>query len=174
DRLVAELLADLNHPVATLPQMQKFSVPAMAAQFALLSLVRGDPGSARSELYPVLDVHRESIFGIGLPALLVGALLEREDGEVARAESDVMNALAKIAWGKSWLFAPDSLAVAGALRADVGADLEAIRLLAAAGAARERTGIVRQYEIAWDEDAKIAALRERVGSEAFDEAWAAG
>jgi predicted ATPase/class 3 adenylate cyclase/DNA-binding CsgD family transcriptional regulator len=118
----------------------------------------------------------------GLPAFVVfssfvspiHALVVRALGEIAEAESHAHSALEDTAEKRIWVFAPDALDVAAALRGDVGADVDAVRLFAAADAARTRMGTVRAPNPIFDAGAEIATVRERLGEESFSEAWTEG
>jgi DNA-binding CsgD family transcriptional regulator len=66
------------------------------------------------------------------------------------------------------------LGLLAALRADVGADPDAVRLFAAAEAHTGDADRLAMSAPLLDVDAELSALRERLGDEAFDEAWSEG
>jgi DNA-binding CsgD family transcriptional regulator len=94
-------------------------------------------------------------------------------GEIAQAERWAHAWLDVIARGV-WAFAPDALEVTAALRTELGAEEDAARLLGAAHAGRVTMGIRRNPDPIFDPEAVIASVRERLGTDAFDSAWAEG
>jgi DNA-binding CsgD family transcriptional regulator len=72
------------------------------------------------------------------------------------------------------LFIPDILECLAALAGDAGSHREAARLFGAAAAIRQRMGLVR-YKV-WDAgyDASVTGLRDALGENDFDAAWAEG
>jgi DNA-binding CsgD family transcriptional regulator len=68
-------------------------------------------------------------------------------------------------------FALDSLAI---VTGETGNHLAAARLLGAAEAARQRMGMVRLKVLEADDEARIAAVRDALGENDFDAAWAEG
>jgi predicted ATPase/class 3 adenylate cyclase/DNA-binding CsgD family transcriptional regulator len=114
------------------------------------------------------------LVGVGISALTVAAVVERAGGEIVKAESHIEAALQTLGDTGNLAAAIGALAIAGVLRADVGADADAARLLGAASAARERTGVARQLVRVLDLDAETDVVRSRLGEDAFEAAWAAG
>ena len=109
-----------------------------------------------------------------LSTFALSALLDRPAGEVSSAEATLSEGLGYIAVQRAMLYAPDALDVAGALRADVGADTDAVRFFAAAARGREQMGIVSRLAFAWDVSSEIDAVRERMDEDVFAEAWSTG
>ncbi|HEY7272779.1 MAG TPA: helix-turn-helix transcriptional regulator, partial [Actinoplanes sp.] len=68
----------------------------------------------------------------------------------------------------------DSLEILAALEADAGGHAEAVRLLAAADAARDQAGYPRPPVDRADHDALVVAARAALGAEPFQAAWAEG
>ncbi len=118
---------------------------------------------------------RASAFAHSLHACLaIHAVIARAAGRAAEAEATVQEWLSTIASTAYVVVAADALDLAAALRADVGNDVDAARLFAAADAHRRWMGATRPEQPFFDADAVIASLRERLGPEGFDEAWTAG
>ncbi|MGB6206958.1 LuxR C-terminal-related transcriptional regulator [Mycobacterium sp.] len=95
-------------------------------------------------------------------------------GELNQAERDAHDALARAAEVETYLFIPDILECLGTLAGQAGGHREATRLFGAAAALRERMGAVR-FKV-WDAgyEAAATALRDALGEEDFDAAWAEG
>ncbi|MDT5048666.1 MAG: hypothetical protein QOG75_4559 [Mycobacterium sp.] len=91
-----------------------------------------------------------------------------------QAERDAHDALARAAEFEAYLFMPDTLECLAALAIGAGSHREAARLFAAAESIRQRMGAVR-FKI-WDAgyQAAVAALRDAMGEQDFDSAWAEG
>jgi DNA-binding CsgD family transcriptional regulator len=111
-------------------------------------------------------------------ALLARALSTRArvaiaQGEPEQAERDAHDALASIRGGFS-LIVSDTLECLGALAGDAGSHREAARLFGAADSVRQRMGAVR-FKV-WDADyeASLAVVRDALGQQDFDSAWAEG
>ena len=112
-------------------------------------------------------------------AYLVSALTTRArvaiaQGEPEQAERDAHDALALAADIEAYLGISDTLECLAALAGDAGSHREAARLFGAAHGIRERIGEVR-FKV-WDADyeASVAALRDALGDNDFDSAWAEG
>ena len=75
---------------------------------------------------------------------------------------------------EAYLGVPDTLECLAALAGDAGSHREAARLFGAAHAIRQRIGAVR-FKV-WDAgyEASVAALRDAMGENDFDSAWAEG
>ena len=73
-----------------------------------------------------------------------------------------------------YLFIPDTLECLGVLAGDAGSHREAARLFGAAHGIRQRMGQVRLK--VWDAgyEASVAAVRDALGDNDFDSAWAEG
>ncbi len=95
-------------------------------------------------------------------------------GEPDQAERDAHNALACGAEFKAYLLVPDLLDCLAALAGQDDSHREAARLFGAAEAVRLSIGAVR-FKI-WDvgHEASVAALRDAMGNNDFDSAWAEG
>ena len=95
-------------------------------------------------------------------------------GEPEQAERDAHDALARAAAVEAYLLVPDILECLAALAGDAGSHHEAARLVGAAQGIRQQMGAVR-FEV-WDAayEASVATLRDALGDEDFDAAWAEG
>ena len=107
-------------------------------------------------------------------ALTARARVAIAHGEPDGAERDAHDALAGAAEVEAYLFIPDILECLGALAGDAGSHREAARLFGAAHGVRQRMGMVR-FKV-WDasHEASVAALRNAMGEQDFDSAWAEG
>jgi DNA-binding CsgD family transcriptional regulator len=110
---------------------------------------------------------------------VVGALTPRArvaiaQGEPEQGERDAHDALTRAAELEAYLYIPDILECLAALATDADSHREAARLFGAAHAIREHMGAVRLkvYDAAYE--ASVAALRDAMGEEDFDSAWAEG
>ncbi len=95
-------------------------------------------------------------------------------GEPDQAERDAHDALARAAEVEAYLFIPDILECLGTLAGLAGSHREAARLFGAAEAIRLRIGAVR-FKV-WDGgyEASVSALRDALGENDFNDAWAEG
>jgi hypothetical protein len=95
-------------------------------------------------------------------------------GEPEQAERDAHDSLVGAADLRAYLFIPDILECLATLAGDAGSHREAGRLFGAAEALRKRMGTVR-FKV-WDAgcEASVAALRDAMGENDFDCAWAEG
>ena len=95
-------------------------------------------------------------------------------GEPDQAERDAHDALARAAEVEAYLYIPDILECLAALAGEAGGHREAARLFGATEAIRLRIGAVR-FKV-WDAgyQVSVAALRDAMGDEGFDSAWAEG
>ena len=107
-------------------------------------------------------------------ALTARARVAIAQGEPDGAERDAHDALARAAEVQAHLFIPDILECLATLASEAGSHREAARLIGAAMAIRQRMGAVR-FKV-WDADyeASVAALRDALGEQDFDAAWAEG
>jgi hypothetical protein len=138
---------------------------------AEVALARGDLISARRWADDVVS----ATAGWHLAAALTTrARIAIADGEPARAERDAHDALAHAAAVEAYQGVPDILECLGGLTGDAGSYPEAARLFGAAGAIRDRTGAVRFKIYDSGYDSRVAALRNAMGDEDFDAAWAEG
>ena len=95
-------------------------------------------------------------------------------GEPEQAERDAHDALVVAARTKGYLRVADVLECLGRMAADGGNHHHAARLLGAAGGIRQRTGEARYPMYQADYDAALVAIREALGQNDFDAAWAEG
>jgi predicted ATPase/class 3 adenylate cyclase/DNA-binding CsgD family transcriptional regulator len=95
-------------------------------------------------------------------------------GEPEQAEHDAHHALAVAASMQAYLGVSDTLECLGTLAGAASSHREAARLFGAAEAIRQRMGMVR-FKV-WDADyeAAVAALRDAMGENDFESAWAEG
>jgi predicted ATPase/class 3 adenylate cyclase/DNA-binding CsgD family transcriptional regulator len=111
---------------------------------------------------------------IMLLALNTRARVAIAQGEREQAERDVHDALARGADLRAHLGISDTLECLAALAGDGGSRREAARLFGAAHGSRQRIGDVR-FKV-WDAgyEASVAAVRDALGEQDFDAAWAEG
>jgi predicted ATPase/class 3 adenylate cyclase/DNA-binding CsgD family transcriptional regulator len=107
-------------------------------------------------------------------ALLTRARVAIAQGEPEQGERDAHDALACAAEVEAYLHIPDTLECLAALAGQAGSHREAARLFGAAHAIRKRRGAVR-FKL-WDADyeAPVALLRDALGENDFESAWAEG
>jgi predicted ATPase/class 3 adenylate cyclase/DNA-binding NarL/FixJ family response regulator len=107
-------------------------------------------------------------------ALMTRARVAIAQGEPDQAERDAHDALARAADVQAYLGIPDTLECLGTLAGEAGSHREAARLLGAADAIRQRMGAVRFkiYDAGYENS--VAALRDALGEQDFDAAWAEG
>ena len=107
-------------------------------------------------------------------ALTVRARVAIAAGEPDQAERDAQDALTCSAELKAHLRIPDILESLAALAGQDDSRREAARLFGAAHAIRQRMGAVRFKIFDDDYQASVAALRDAMGENDFDAAWAEG
>jgi predicted ATPase/class 3 adenylate cyclase/DNA-binding CsgD family transcriptional regulator len=107
-------------------------------------------------------------------ALTTRARVAIAAGEPDQAERDAHDALAIAASMQAYLGIPDILECLGTLAGETGSHSEAARLFGAAHGIRQGIGAVR-FKV-WDADfeASLVALRDALGKNDFDSAWAKG
>jgi predicted ATPase/class 3 adenylate cyclase/DNA-binding CsgD family transcriptional regulator len=107
-------------------------------------------------------------------ALTTRARVATAQGELEQAERDAHDALAIAASMQTYLGISDTLECLATLAGDAGGHCEAARLFGAAHGIRQRMGVVR-FKV-WDAgyEASAATLRDAVGENDFDSAWAEG
>jgi DNA-binding CsgD family transcriptional regulator len=107
-------------------------------------------------------------------ALTARARVAIAQGEPDQAERDAHDALVRAAEVEAYLFIPDILECLGTLAGQAGGHREAARLFGAAHAIRLCIGSVR-FKV-WDAgyEASVAALRDALGEQDFNSAWAEG
>ena len=107
-------------------------------------------------------------------ALTARAHIAMAQGEPEQAERDAHDALAVAARTRGYLRVADTLECLVPLAADDGNHPYAARLLGAADAMRQRTGEARSPMYQAGYDAAVTAVREALGQNNFDLAWAEG
>jgi predicted ATPase/class 3 adenylate cyclase/DNA-binding CsgD family transcriptional regulator len=107
-------------------------------------------------------------------ALTTRARVAIAQGEPEQAERDAHDALAIAASMQAYLGISDTLECLAVLAGEAGSHREAARLFGAAEAIRQRIGAVR-FKV-WDAgyQASVASLRDAMGDNDFDFAWAEG
>jgi DNA-binding CsgD family transcriptional regulator len=95
-------------------------------------------------------------------------------GELDQAERDAHDALAHAAEVEAYLYIPDILECLGTLAGQAGSHREAARLFGAAESIRQRMGAVRFKVYDADYEASMTALRDALGDQDFESAWAEG
>lgn len=143
----------------------------IAKPAAQVALARGDLTSARR----LAD--EDVAAGVGwfiVQALTTRVRVALAQKEFSQAERDAHDALIRAAEMRAHLFVPDLLECLAGLAGYAGSQLEAARLLGAATAMRQRTGIVRFRVYDAGYQASVEAARNTLGEDEFDEAWNAG
>ena len=138
---------------------------------AQVALARGDLTGARRWADDAVSVapgiHRVS-------ALATRARVAIAQNDSDQAEQDAHNALRGAADLKGFLIIPDLLECLATLAVGTGAHQDAARLFGAAQALRSRTGQVRFKIYDAAHDTAVAALREALGDDEFEDLWAEG
>ena len=152
-----------------------FAQPAVAALYidrmALVALAAGDLVAARRWA----DDAVAATTGWHLSAALTTrARVAIAQGEPESAERDAHEALATRRQHPGIPGAPDALECLAALAVDAGSHREAARLFGAADAIRQRIGQVRFKIYDAGYAASVEALRDEIGDDDFDGAWAEG
>ena len=139
----------------------------MTAAFARLDHALGDLVSAHGGVRPLEQGEGDSFVAAFARAAIT-------QGELEQAESDAHDALAIAASMQAYLGTSDTLECLATVAADSGSHVEAARLFGAAEAIRQRIGEVR-FKV-WDagHEAAAAAVRDVLGEQDFDSAWAEG
>ncbi|MGO9036213.1 helix-turn-helix transcriptional regulator [Mycobacterium sp.] len=138
---------------------------------AQVALAGGDLVAAR---HLADDVASKTTGAVLSEALMVRARVAIAQGEPDQAERDAHDALARAAEVEAYLFIPDILECLGTLVGEAVGHREAARLFGAAEAIRLRIGAVRFKVYDAGYEASVAALRNAMGNEEFDAAWAEG
>jgi DNA-binding CsgD family transcriptional regulator len=107
-------------------------------------------------------------------ALATRARVAIAQGEPEQGERDAHDALARAAELEAYLLIPDVLECLGTLAGEAGSHREAARLFGAAEAIRQRMGSVRFRIHDADYQASVLAVRDALGEQDFDTAWAEG
>lgn len=138
---------------------------------AEVALAHGDLTAARRRADDAISVapgmHR--VF-----ALTKRARVAIAQNDLEQAERDAHEALAGARNHKGYFVIPDVLECLATLAVGAGAHQEAARLFGFAEALRGRTGYVRFKIYDAAHDASVASLREAMGDNEFDKAWAEG
>jgi DNA-binding CsgD family transcriptional regulator len=138
---------------------------------ALAPLACDDLGAARRWADEVVSATRGWSFAA---ASIARARVEIAQGEFDAAERDAFDALDLAARLKGDLLVPVALDCLATIAAEAGNHELATRLFGAADAAYRRMGMVRFKVLEADDVARIATLREALGDNDFDAAWAEG
>jgi DNA-binding CsgD family transcriptional regulator len=109
-----------------------------------------------------------------MTALITRARVALAEGDAEAAERDAHDALACAADTGAQLGAPDMFDFLAWLAAQAESYPEAARLVGAAEAIRQRTSEVRYEIYRADYEALVATLRDVMGQNDFDVAWAEG
>jgi DNA-binding CsgD family transcriptional regulator len=107
-------------------------------------------------------------------ALVTRARVAVAQGEPEQGERDAHDTLAMAAEIEAYVVVPDTLECLAMLAGDSGSHREAARLFGAAHGIRQRMGAVR-FKV-WDAgyEASVAAVRDALGENGFESAWAEG
>jgi predicted ATPase/class 3 adenylate cyclase/DNA-binding CsgD family transcriptional regulator len=109
-----------------------------------------------------------------MEALATRARIAIAQGDHDQAERDAHEALRRGASVRAYLGVPDILECLAGLAGEVGSHPEAARLFGAAEAMRDRMGAVRFKIYECDYEASLTALRNAMGDDDFQAAWAEG
>ncbi|RDH75942.1 LuxR family transcriptional regulator [Mycolicibacterium moriokaense] len=141
--------------------------------YALIALAGGDLDRARRVADESIAATVESPAHAAM-ALTAGTRVAMAEGEAEAAEEFARKALAHCAAVESYLSLADILECLAALAARTGSELPAARLLGASSAVRQRFGVVRFKVHDADYEASVTELRNSLGEDAFEAAWAEG
>jgi len=138
---------------------------------AEIELAAGDVGAARH----LADQAVSAAAGfLRTMALFTRARVALAEGDAQAAERDAHDALACADDGETQVGLPDVMDILARLAAQAASYPEAARLGGAAAAIRQRTGEVPYAIYRADFEASAAALRDAMGQNDFDVAWAEG
>jgi DNA-binding CsgD family transcriptional regulator len=171
--LAAGDAATAQDAIEAWPQLSALPLVAVVRRVfsALAALAGGDLVAARRRA----DEAVTGTTGYYLSAaLLARAFVAIAQGEPEQGERDAYDALACAADVEAYLVIPDILECLAGLALDAGTHREAARLFGAASAIRQRRGAVRLKVLDADYEASVAALRDALGDQDFDSAWAEG
>ncbi|MCV7381949.1 LuxR family transcriptional regulator [Mycobacterium alsense] len=135
------------------------------------ALAEGDLVAARRWVDDTVAVEPGSHKSV---ALTVRSLVALAQGEPEQAERDAHDALAIAASTQAYFRAPDSLECVARLAADDGSHAYAARLLGAADAMRQRLEHPRYPMYQPGYETVLATVRDALGQNGFDAAWAEG
>ena len=145
---------------------------AMTAELtAQIALARGDVTAACAWADDAVNVMRGCHLMLALTTRVRVAIAQ---GERERAERDAHDALEIATGSHAHLGLPDIFECLAELACEAGSCRQAARLFGAAHGIRTRMGVVR-FKV-WDAgyEAAMAAVRDALGDEDFDSAWAEG
>jgi DNA-binding CsgD family transcriptional regulator len=143
----------------------------IAKPAAQVALARGDLTAARR--WADEDV-AAAVGWFTVQALTTRTRVALAQNEIGQAERDAHEALARAAEMGAYLFVPDLVEILADLAGDADSHLEAARLLGAAQAIRQRTGVVRFRVYDAGYAASIEQVRNALGENEFGTAWDAG
>ncbi len=164
---VATALAIEAQHVSVLPA----GAPLLRAYYAQAALAGGDLVAARRWADEAVTTTAGANLAV---ALTTHARVAIAQGEPEQAECDAHDALAIAAGMEANLGIPDILECLADLAGDAGSHREAARLFGAAEAIRDRMGAVRFKIYDAGYEASVAQLREAMGQQDFESAWAEG
>jgi DNA-binding NarL/FixJ family response regulator len=150
-------------------------LPKAAGMFvyplAEVELARGDLAEARQIADQAVSTTKGWHLATALRTRARVALAQRD---LEQAEADAHAALARAADLHAYVCVADTFECLGRLAAEGQSYPEGARLLGAAEAMRRRTGEVRFKVYDADFEATVAMLRNAMGEEEFESAWAEG
>jgi predicted ATPase/class 3 adenylate cyclase/DNA-binding CsgD family transcriptional regulator len=138
---------------------------------AEVALARGDLVAARRWVDDAVSVMKGWHLAT---ALTTGARVAIAQGELDRAEHDAHEALTVAETTGSHMAVPDILECLAALAGTAGAHRQAARHFGAADTLRQRTGTARYKIHDADYHASVAVVRDAMGENDFEDAWAQG
>jgi predicted ATPase/DNA-binding CsgD family transcriptional regulator len=164
---VATALAIEAQHVSMLPA----GAPLLRAYYAQAALAGGDLSVARRWADEAVTTTAGANLAV---ALMTRTRVAIAQDEPEQAERDAHDALAIAAGVQANLAVPDILECLATLASETGSHREAARLFGAAEAIRQRMGMVR-FKV-WDAsyEASAATVRDALGEQDFDAAWAEG
>jgi predicted ATPase/class 3 adenylate cyclase len=135
------------------------------------ALAGGDLAAARGWADDAVSVTKGHYLSQALTARARVAIAQ---GQPKQAESDAHDALTRAAEIEADICVPDILEILADLAKDADSHREAARLLGAAHGIRQRIGVVRFKVYDAGYEASVAAVRDALGEQDFDSAWAEG
>jgi predicted ATPase/class 3 adenylate cyclase/DNA-binding CsgD family transcriptional regulator len=159
-----------RHRVSDIPEVADQQLVLMAEA----ALAGGDSASARQWTDAALDERSDRRMHASAPALTTSARVALAEGDIDRAEADAHRALAVASSGRRHLTVPDILECLAAAASKGGNHHHAARLCGAADAIRQRMGTVRFAVHQPMHDAVVAAARDALGDDTFEQAWSQG
>jgi DNA-binding CsgD family transcriptional regulator len=135
------------------------------------ALAAGQLETARRVVESAVSTARGCWIAVGLTAR---ARVNVACGESRSAEEDLHAALAAAAKSGAFSPLPEAFECMAALACAADSHREAVRLLGAAAALRQRMGAVRLTVFDTDHETTVGTLRNAIGDNVFDTAWAEG